>query len=355
MRKAAYFATEPAAALALFDRAEVAHLASTDTNGRPVLRSLHVVREGSSLYFHAAPVGEKTEAIGRPAVLSCEEDVARVPSTFLDPERACPATTLYRSAQAEGTLALSADPAVKARVLEALMQKLQPEGGYVPLDANHPLYTKAIAGIAIVELVVERIAGKSKLAQNRTAPERARLYAGFLGRGRRGDYAAVEAILEANPRDALPPALVAADGTRLLAHLDEGRVAEAAALLEGSYWLEGRTRAQIREAFHRSFVTVGAMDEGGRLVAAARATTDGRVAWIYDVIVAPAARGRGLARSMLELLLAHPAVAEAIVVRLGTRDADGLYRKLGFEDVASLPLRPYPVVEMARRRSAAPA
>lgn len=352
MRKATYFAMSETEALALVDRAATMHLASTGDEGQPILRALHVVHIDGALYFHAAPVGEKTEALGKAAVLSYEEDVARVPSTFLDPERACPATTLYRAVQIEGVLEACHDPHEKTRVLAALMAKLQPEGGYVPLDPTSPLYEKAIAGIAVVKLVVSRITGKKKLGQNRTPGERQKLVEGFFGRGHAGDYAAAEAVIAANPKDSLPSRLLAKDGTRLLAHLEERHLDEAARLLEGAYWLEGMTRERVKEAFRRSVVTVGAIDHEGKLLAAARATSDGRVAWIFDVIVAPEARGRGLAKGMIELLLGHPAVGDAMVVRLGTRDADELYRRYGFEDVKLAPLRAYRVVEMARRRHA---
>ena len=53
---------------------------------------------------------------------------------FSDGERACPATTLYRSAQAHGTLEEVTSRADKARVLQALMEKYQPEGKHVPID-----------------------------------------------------------------------------------------------------------------------------------------------------------------------------------------------------------------------------
>ena len=62
MRKATYFAMTTEDALALVDRAATMHLASTGDRGQPILRALHVVRMDGALYFHAAPVGEKTEA-----------------------------------------------------------------------------------------------------------------------------------------------------------------------------------------------------------------------------------------------------------------------------------------------------
>lgn len=350
MRKASYFGMSTDDALALVDRAPTMHLASSGDAGQPILRALHVVRRGMDLYFHAAPVGEKMEAIGRRAVLSYEEDVARVPSSFLDPERACPATTLYRAVQAEGPLVACERPEEKAVMLGALMEKLQPEGGYVPIDAASPLYAKAIEAIRVVKMPIETLTGKAKLGQNRTPEERAKLVRGFLERGHAGDYAAIEAVLAANPRDTVPDLLRARDGTRLLAHLSEAQVDEAATLLEGAYWLESVSRRTIVDSFSRSFVRVGAIDAEGRLVAAARATSDGRVAWLFDVIVAPHVRGRGLAHGLVGLLLGHPAVGRAQVVRLGTRDAEGLYRRFGFEDISTAPIRAYRTVDMARAR-----
>ena len=86
-------------------------------------------------------------------VIGEAEVIASIPSYFVDPERACPATTYYLSAQAHGTLALVTSHARKARIVERLMKKYQPEGGHVPIDGEHPLYKKAIAGLLAVAFV----------------------------------------------------------------------------------------------------------------------------------------------------------------------------------------------------------
>jgi hypothetical protein len=103
------------------------------------------------------------------AVVCCsspEEIVAAIPSTFLDPERACPATTYYESAQAHGTLHVVTDLADKARALQALMVKYQPEGGHVPITEDHPLYRKAVLGLLVAELRIERLSGNALDKQN---------------------------------------------------------------------------------------------------------------------------------------------------------------------------------------------
>ena len=89
----------------------------------------------------------------------------------------------------------------------------------------------------------------------------------------------------------------------------------------------------------------------GELVAFARATSDGRVAWIYDMIVRPDRRGSGAGSAVMQLLLDHPAVRSARRVRLTTRDAMTFYRRLGFVDLAEAPRPPWPLVDMIRSAS----
>jgi pyridoxamine 5'-phosphate oxidase-like protein len=118
-------------------------------------------------------------------VVSAEEVVAHVPSWFTDPERACPATTFYRSAQVHGTLERVDDLDAKARALAALMTKYQPEGRHVPIAADH-LYRRALDGVPMLRVPLTRVDGKVKLAQNRGAEERGRMLLGPVAPGRAG-------------------------------------------------------------------------------------------------------------------------------------------------------------------------
>jgi nitroimidazol reductase NimA-like FMN-containing flavoprotein (pyridoxamine 5'-phosphate oxidase superfamily) len=167
MRKAIYRGEEHEGR-ALFARSAVIHLATTGEDGTPILRTLHAILDGDALYFHGAPAGEKMLCIGRAAVASAEEIVASIPSFFVDPERACPATTWFLSAQAHGRVEEVTDMETKARVLAALMTKYQPEGGYVPIGADDPLYRKAVAGLLVACVRIERIDCMAKLVQTRS-------------------------------------------------------------------------------------------------------------------------------------------------------------------------------------------
>lgn len=344
---------DAAAAIALLAEAPAVHLASTAPDGTPILRVFNAVVVDGALCFHAAPAGEKMEAMGRPAVVSAEETVASIPSYFLDPERACPATTLYRSVQAHGVVEEVTDPDAKARVLAALLAKYQPEGGHVPITADHALYRKAILGLLVARIRLDRVDGKAKLAQNRTVAERVRLCERLWERGDPGDPRAIEHILAASPDMPVPAFLAGPEGTRLVCAPAPGDAPAAAALLEGTYWNGDFSPRELAEAHLGAQAWVAARDGAGALVASARAISDGaKHAWIYDVVVAPAWRRRGLGQALTRLVLDHPAVRGARKVHLGTRDAHDLYRRFGFIDQADMPPRGYTATTMHLDRPA---
>src|SRR5262245_47264502 len=103
MRKEIY-RMDRAGALAVLARAPVVRLATTAADGRPLLRTVHGVVVDGAVAFHGAPAGEKMEGLRRATVLAAEEIIAQIPSYFVDPERACPATTYYLSVQVHGPL-----------------------------------------------------------------------------------------------------------------------------------------------------------------------------------------------------------------------------------------------------------
>ncbi len=330
MRKEIYRMPD-AEARALLASAPYVHLCGTDDDGRPIARTVHGVVVDGALAFHAAPAGEKLGLLDRPVVAFTEEMVAEIPSWFVDPERACPATTYYRAVQVHGVLETVSEPAHKARVLAALMARFQPEGRHVPITHDHPLYEKALRGLLVAHVPLAHLDGKSKLGQNRSAEERARILELLWQRGRPGDPRAIELIRRASPDTPLPPFLAAPAGLRLSVCLGPGDLDGALALLRGAYWNVGNSDEALRRSHLGADAWVGAHDAEGRLVATARATSDGaKHAWVYDVAVHPAQRGLGVGQAVVRLLCDHPAVRAAHLTHLYTRDAQAFYGRLGF-------------------------
>jgi GNAT superfamily N-acetyltransferase/nitroimidazol reductase NimA-like FMN-containing flavoprotein (pyridoxamine 5'-phosphate oxidase superfamily) len=340
MRRAEFAMTRDDA-VALLRGAEVMHLCGVGEDGAPIFKTVHGVVVDEWLCFHSSPKGEKTSLVGRPVVATVEQTVARIPSTFLDPLRACPATTLFRSVQVHGVLEALEVPALKARALQALMDKLQPQGGYVPITEGEPLYTAQLRGLLIAGVRLDRLDGKAKLAQNRSERDRHLVEEQLWRRGDLDDPQAVELIRGANPGDAPPPFLQGP--ATLRGWLPNGRALEAAHLLERLYWNQGTfTVDELVRAHLGSTAWVGAT-EGQRLIASARAISDGgKYAWVYDVVVADDWKGKGVGQALMRLLLDHPRVRHAKRVLLATRDAQTLYAKFGFVDRTQAAVKPHP-------------
>jgi N-acetylglutamate synthase-like GNAT family acetyltransferase len=118
----------------------------------------------------------------------------------------------------------------------------------------------------------------------------------------------------------------------LLISTDRARIDVAAvlAMLHESHWAGGMTRRSLDRAIANS-VCVGVYDATGKQLAFARAVTDlATYAYLTDVIVAEDARGRGLGKWMIEVILAHPDLQGLRRIALWTRSARGLYEQFGF-------------------------
>jgi GNAT superfamily N-acetyltransferase len=96
-----------------------------------------------------------------------------------------------------------------------------------------------------------------------------------------------------------------------------------------AYWARGRAREVVERLVRESQRVVGLYD-GGRQVGFARGVSDGTaVAYLADVYVLPEYRGRGLGVELVREVVDHGPYAHVRWL-LHTRDAHGLYRRLGF-------------------------
>jgi GNAT superfamily N-acetyltransferase len=101
-------------------------------------------------------------------------------------------------------------------------------------------------------------------------------------------------------------------------------------MLTASYWSPGIPQEVVRRAISGS-MAFGVYSTGGGQVGFARVVTDrATFAYLADVFVVPAERGRGLSKWLMSVIVGHPELQDLRRWLLGTRDAHGLYTQFGF-------------------------
>lgn len=101
--------------------------------------------------------------------------------------------------------------------------------------------------------------------------------------------------------------------------------------LSQSYWAKGRSRERVMQTIEHSLPF--GLYHGSEQIGYARLVTDYVVlAFLADVFVLEAHRGKGLGAWLIEVITAHPELQRVRRWMLGTRDAHGLYRRFGFTE-----------------------
>jgi len=104
--------------------------------------------------------------------------------------------------------------------------------------------------------------------------------------------------------------------------------------LAQSYWAEGIPMDVVRRSVDGS-LNFG-LYHRSRQVGFARVITDrATFAYVGDVFVLDAHRGKGLATWLMQTILAHPDLQGLRRLLLATRDAGRLYAKVGFQPLAT--------------------
>lgn len=111
--------------------------------------------------------------------------------------------------------------------------------------------------------------------------------------------------------------------------------------LTRSYWAEGITKEIVSRSINGS-LCFGVFENkkqampAGRQVGFARMVTDeATFAYLADVFIDEAYRDRGLSKWLMEVIMAHPGLQGLRRMLLATRDAHGLYARLGFTSLTN--------------------
>lgn len=147
---------------------EYGFLGTVTESGEPRVTPVNFVYHKGNVYFHGSKIGEKMRSLAHNnrVSFSVAKPFAQIPSYWIDPELACPATVFFKSVHMTGWAEELSDLAEKAEAFAAFMQKLQPEGGYAPIDPGNERYAKQIAATAVVKIHVDSMTAKFKFGQN---------------------------------------------------------------------------------------------------------------------------------------------------------------------------------------------
>lgn len=105
-------------------------------------------------------------------------------------------------------------------------------------------------------------------------------------------------------------------------------------LTQESHWARGIDSATVERSVRNS-LCFGAYS-GGAQIGFARVVTDrATFAFVCDVFVLAEARGKGAARLLVEAITQHPDLQGLRRMALTSRDAKGLYERVGFATLAN--------------------
>ena len=178
----------------LLKRCTVGRMATLGADGYPYITPLNYVYYNEIIYFHCARSGEKLDNIKRDPRVCFEIDI---PLAYLDldyygevPEP-CMVHQFYHSVVIRGKARIVEDSPEKVEALNALVQSHEPEGRpFVPVTMD----TEAAKICAVIAIEIERISGKSDLAQKKSDEEKNSLASFLKKRGLPGDAEASSLI-----------------------------------------------------------------------------------------------------------------------------------------------------------------
>jgi ribosomal protein S18 acetylase RimI-like enzyme len=101
------------------------------------------------------------------------------------------------------------------------------------------------------------------------------------------------------------------------------------AFLTEAYWSEGRSRETVEYLVRNAQRVVGLYHDGAQVGFCRALSDDASIAYLADVYVLPEHRGRGLGDELVREMVDNGPYAHLRWL-LQTRDAHGLYRRIGF-------------------------
>ena len=138
----------------LLETAPVGRISTIGADGYPYTVSVHYWYDGSAVYFHGLPKGEKLDNIAANPKVCFEVSMMKA---IMDPEKdddICTADTEYEIVVIRGLAEIMTDREEKVAVLDKIIRK------YFPEMQQYTMPESRINGTAVVKIKVENKTGK---------------------------------------------------------------------------------------------------------------------------------------------------------------------------------------------------
>jgi hypothetical protein len=140
---------------ALLEQSQVGRMATVNRQGFPVIKPVNFLYWDRKIYIHSSMKGEKVRDIRRGGLVCFEVDE---PIAYVSAKgSACSGNYYYRSLIAKGKASLVIHQDKKRTILEKLVEKYQPEGGYEGISEE------VLKKTALIEISIQEITAKERL------------------------------------------------------------------------------------------------------------------------------------------------------------------------------------------------
>ncbi|MEZ8081466.1 GNAT family N-acetyltransferase [Enterovibrio norvegicus] len=123
------------------------------------------------------------------------------------------------------------------------------------------------------------------------------------------------------------------DNYTVSTHFDDFDIDVIHDVLSNSYWSKGIPKETLVRAIKNSLCFAALTADGEQMGFARMITDRATFAYLADVFVVEAHQGKGISRLILDSIAHHPELKGLRRIMLATRDAQGLYKKYGFEEI----------------------
>jgi len=125
---------------------------------------------------------------------------------------------------------------------------------------------------------------------------------------------------------------------KVVERLDQKQIEQLFHLYRNEWWCKERTLIQTQKVVENSSLIFGIVDSSNNLIAFARVLSDFTFkAFIFDVIVDKAHRGKGLSDKLLSAIINHSKLQNIETIELYCLpEMKPLYAKYGFKEVDGL-------------------